>query len=668
MSEERKYKYQHHEPLHVVEPTYDHNGNPHWESMCTPADFKVRAQCLVPSHLPGLIIFVHGVNSEGEWYDAAEQALCDGLNERLDRVGGNDAMTPIVYKPDKNGPEGRRRASYEKGITPRSSPVIRFYWGYRAPDNEKLKYRIPLRNLQGDDLHDPAARPAPIMLGQATPPDTRPGPWYWGGGAFQNGCNALPLLWRNLGFKKWQWAGPIPISTQAINTEVDRQLDNAPPRSYYAHAANRLAKLVKRIRDTYPHDTVTVVSHSQGTMVALAAAAMEAPDTLMLMSSPYTLDEKFTDAMAIGNERSTEQARQKTLINIVNKVAANASRLRDAVAQGKQLYVGACTDSDGLICGWRPAETVHRRTDGSEIKERDNHGRTYVYFNPHDRVMGLRPLQSLGWQGVPSDDAGKKLLEAGAGKLFQRMLARNTPCGGAPNPQTPFGTLPDMAAAADQPSGKPYWDGNQKAAKIGPEVWKTPPANQTVDINAEEVPLPLRPEELANFDQNKETSTEKDGDYGKGWGQLDPEKDNAPVDENFRYYASIYQQQEYVYDPQLPPRGKNSAQGGYRLETESEMQARIKRYVQRPPDHSTLPMHQPFLQRVVAYDLPIGHCDAGYDLNFLMELRNDADWVQPGADTYWQSGTLELPPIPPEIDQETVQDEINARERQHGKH
>ena len=31
MSEERKYKYQHHEPLHVVEPTYDHNGNPRWD-------------------------------------------------------------------------------------------------------------------------------------------------------------------------------------------------------------------------------------------------------------------------------------------------------------------------------------------------------------------------------------------------------------------------------------------------------------------------------------------------------------------------------------------------------------------------------------------------------------------------------------------------------------
>lgn len=661
MNDERKYKYQHHEPLCVVEPTYDHNGNPRWESMCTPADFKVRALCLVPSHLPGLIIFVHGVNSEGEWYDFAEEALCNGLNERLGRTDDTckDKLKPISYDPaGKDGKPVARKAIYKDDITPRSSPVIRFYWGYRAPDDEKYKYRVPLRNLQGDDLNDPAA----------ARPDPRPGPWYWGGGAFQNGCNALPMLWRKWGFKKWQQIGPVPVSTQAVNTEVDRQLENAPPRHYYAHAANRLAKLIKRIRDNYPHDTVTVMSHSQGTMVSLAAAAIEAPDALFLMNSPYALDDKVTDTMGSGDVRSTERARQHTLVNIVNKVAANANRLRDAEAQGRQLYVGACTDSDGLICGWRPAETVHRRADGSEIKERDNHGRTYVYFNPHDRVMGLSPLQSLGWQGVPDDDKKRKVWEPCKGKLFQRMLARSTPCGGEPNPKTPFGTLPDMLPAVDKPAGKPYWDGNQRAARIGPEVWTKPKANQTVNINAEEVPQPLRPEELASFDQDKETPTETDGEFGKGWGQLDPDNNNLPRDENFRYYASIYQRQEYIYDPTLPPRGKHSGQGGYRLETQEEMQARIKRYVQRPTDHSTLPMHQPFLQRVVAYDLPIGHCDAGYDLNFLLQLRHDADWVQPGADDYWQNGTLEIPPIPPEIDQETVADESQAKAQQHGKY
>ncbi|MBB5366527.1 MULTISPECIES: hypothetical protein [unclassified Janthinobacterium] len=34
---------------------------------------------------PGIIIFVHGVNSDGEWYEQAEQGLCAGLNTRLKR-------------------------------------------------------------------------------------------------------------------------------------------------------------------------------------------------------------------------------------------------------------------------------------------------------------------------------------------------------------------------------------------------------------------------------------------------------------------------------------------------------------------------------------------------------------------------------------------------------
>src|SRR5471030_1400429 len=55
--------------------------------------------------LPGVVIFVHGVNSDGEWYKEAEQGLCDGLNDRLKRrdehmvhptpEGGQ--LTPATY-------------------------------------------------------------------------------------------------------------------------------------------------------------------------------------------------------------------------------------------------------------------------------------------------------------------------------------------------------------------------------------------------------------------------------------------------------------------------------------------------------------------------------------------------------------------------------------------
>ncbi|MDC4404583.1 alpha/beta fold hydrolase, partial [Acinetobacter baumannii] len=77
---------------------------------------------------------------------------------------------------------------------------------------------------------------------------------------------------------------------QVLNGERDRLLSDAPPRHNYAHAAGRLAKLIKTIRNQHPEDTVTVLSHSQGTMIALAAAAIEAPDALFVMNSPYALE------------------------------------------------------------------------------------------------------------------------------------------------------------------------------------------------------------------------------------------------------------------------------------------------------------------------------------------------------------------------------------------
>ncbi|MGN7982504.1 T6SS effector phospholipase Tle3 domain-containing protein, partial [Burkholderia sp. 22313] len=42
--------------------------------------------CIKQLPLPGIVIFVHGVNSEGEWFDAAEDGLCKGLNRRLGRL------------------------------------------------------------------------------------------------------------------------------------------------------------------------------------------------------------------------------------------------------------------------------------------------------------------------------------------------------------------------------------------------------------------------------------------------------------------------------------------------------------------------------------------------------------------------------------------------------
>lgn len=64
--------------------------------------------------------------------------------------------------------------------------------------------------------------------------------------------------------------------------------------------------------------------------------------------------------------------------------------------------------------------------------------------------------------------------------------------------------------------------------------------------------------------------------------------------------------------------------------------------------------------RVVAYDLPIGFCDSTGDAAFWRELRKEADWLS-GADAYCAKGILDVPPMPADVDRETVEDETDNR-------
>ncbi|WP_236872098.1 hypothetical protein [Burkholderia stabilis] len=122
--------YRHDTATRIVPMQRDHLGQPYWESYHTPSSFQVRAECRIPPHMPSVIIFVHGVNSTGEWYDAAEQALCDGLNDRLKRPEGAKlkANNYIAVDPDTKKPIPRQLDPDATG----NSPVIRFYWGYSA--------------------------------------------------------------------------------------------------------------------------------------------------------------------------------------------------------------------------------------------------------------------------------------------------------------------------------------------------------------------------------------------------------------------------------------------------------------------------------------------------------------------------------------------------------
>lgn len=412
------------EPTRILDTRIEDNGRPSWKSFASPKSVKVRGECPLPPHLPGIVIFVHGVNSTGEWYEIAEKNLCAGLNDRLGLNDTGFKLKENVYSCDGDSPDKGFRRLVQEG----RSPVIRFYWGYRSAEGEEGKYKIPLVNIRNEDYHQL------IVEGMPEEDVRKKGPFFWGGGPFQNGTTQLVSLWSKEGFKS-NVLGVFPV--QEFAPDLDRLLTDAPPREYYAHAAKRLADLVDLIRQDYPHDTVSIISHSQGTMIAMAATALakKAPDALFILNSPYVMEAKTTDSLTLpADEVSSDAARSQTLSAIVDKIAAQAGVLK--LEDYNALCVGKTDDKKR----WAPDVTLPPANGEERIPERDNHGRFYIYCNPHDRVMGASPLLSLGWQGLKNNPDGTPhpLLEQHKGHLYQRILARWLPCGDTPDPRTSF--------------------------------------------------------------------------------------------------------------------------------------------------------------------------------------------------------------------------------------
>lgn len=624
------------EPTRELECEFDDNGNPSWCSFPSHKNCQIRGGCDLPPHLPGIIILVHGVNSTGEWFSIAEDKLCEGLNKRLGLSGTDYKLVVNKYLSDDKINSEPLASRDLPEVDKDKSPVIRFYWGYSSAKGNEDKYDIPLANKKGIDYHQLKRQGMPHenILAQ--------GPFFWGGGPFQNGTNNLHSLWSEKGFNE----GPFFFKVQWLNEDKDRLLTNAPPRKYYAHAAKRLADLVDSIRNKYPKDTVTIISHSQGTMVAMAAVAIakNAPDALFVLNSPYALDHNDLNGASLpAKECISPEGRQSTLSAIVDKVASRKNHLSSLGYEG--LCVGQTADKKN----WRPDVTLAGES-GTSLAERDNHGRTYIYFSPHDRVMGSRPLRSIGWQGLPNDSQGQPhpLLKKHQGNLFQRMLARSTPCGEAPNPVTPFAKLPD---------GKPFWDDKGDKYQSSSFTYPDPPEWQTVFINAEKVPEPIKAIELTGFDGTR-VGAEHDDRQIDGWGEINPDK-KQKNDNTYDNYINLYPNQDIVTgfknlgtesEPRMVP--------VTRKETFEEKDLRLRTYVSQPTDHSTLPMRADFMSQVVAYDLPIGYCDATWDKAFMADLRRKADWVQ-GEDPYLFSGMPDKVPEPDLISRDTIIDEFN---------
>ena len=371
--------------------------------------------------LPGIVIFVHGVNSDGEWFHAGETGLCKGLNERLKRndehlnYAGVAAghLKEVSYLPDltEDGFLNPKKSS-QKFMADEAhfSPVIQFRWGYKANDEDLQAY--------GDG----------IFLNEKN---------YWGGGPFANGCSTLPDLWgAGLNDQLFLW-----LHAQHLNPTNDRMVYACPHRGYYIVAALRLAKLIGEIRKKQADVPVTIVCHSQGNMVSIAAAFLgdklpKVTDELgrtgncvannyVLCNPPYSLlDSNMTEGWTqLGHGRQKYEARVATLQNFFKimkeqaKVAQSDSDINQWIANEKHNFT---VESD--------RKAHHYGPDPSKT----NYGRVTLYFNPHDQVISASPVQGMGWRGMNQTEIDATTKEV-KGVFCQRVFAQGFLVGEDPN-------------------------------------------------------------------------------------------------------------------------------------------------------------------------------------------------------------------------------------------
>ncbi|UOB58103.1 DUF3274 domain-containing protein [Burkholderia pyrrocinia] len=427
-------------------------------------DKNNRLVCVKQLPLPGVVIFVHGVNSEGEWFEASEEGLCEGLNRRLGRLDdqmkyqGVDAgqLTPAKYTEGVT-PDGFLNPQLWAGTyvkpDPSFSPVIHFRWGYKATLEELKEY--------GDK----------IFLNEKD---------YWGGGPFTNGCSSLPDLWHGgLDDRAFGWT-----SVQGINP-TNRPLYRAPPRAYGVLAALRLARLIESIRKMQANVPITVVCHSQGNIVGLTGAffgdalpEVEDPwgrkgrcvaDAYVLANAPYSFaqgegQQKSSIFMDTWSQRGTKDdkgnrgrqtyaARTQTFGKFLSIIGARAA------------YEPSPDKVDEDMANDRVSPTSNKSYAAQDDRARhglngSTYGRVTSYCCPHDQVISAVTVQGIGWRGI-----GKHELDdiRVSGVLTQRVFASGFDVG----VQKPYRYWEDDWRHGEKGTTSGFWYPPSPPAKFG---------------------------------------------------------------------------------------------------------------------------------------------------------------------------------------------------------
>ncbi|MDO3509513.1 T6SS effector phospholipase Tle3 domain-containing protein [Ralstonia pseudosolanacearum] len=487
----------------------------------------------IPRDLPGIVIFIHGVNDPGAVYETVEAGLNQGINERLSRSDLNKGEYGGRYKAVKKLPKERRTRQeakvlydpemylYQRRETPgiTRSGFIPFYWGYRAASDEiakvndagivkstvadangNLMTRGQYQDKKGNRLDAHFAKP---------------------GGFFANATNNIPDMY-GAGFRA-DWAAR-KVTEHAAAGNYTYAADG-PERRYFILAAHRLASLIATIREIKPtavaeshglnpkHETITVIGHSQGTIITLLAQAIlvqqgkRCIDSFIMVDTPYSLYD--TDKCS-----QTARAKLKTLVDIVNEI----TKAPYTIPELAEMLVDHEKHGGRSGAGWSPKQGKRLDKSGKNwitFDERDNRGKVYLYFCPEDTVVGLKDVRGIGTFGVPDTvpgdvtDQNKKppampAMDALKGKrFFQRMWTRmeRDSHGDGKFKRVPVGTAPARVPVRTQ----------YERLKPGPEAGRSMggsaaaqaknallQANFTRDdmrfINGEELKPPCEPE------------------------------------------------------------------------------------------------------------------------------------------------------------------------------
>jgi len=296
------------------------------------------------------------------------------------------------------------------------------------------------------------------------------------GGFFVNATNNLPEMYGE-GFDAFK--------RHFANPHLDRTkfMGACPHRRYFVLAAERLAALVATIRSIYPSETITIMGHSQGTLITLLSQALlidrgaRCADCAIMVASPYSLIAEKTPA---GGDTL------RTLQRIVERMTKTPYALPplDDLAAGQPKSYGRAGPR------WSSGQGQRLGKSGSTVvfPERDNRGKVYLYFSPDDTTVGLADVSGIGTLGVPDlVDGGRPGMTRLAKIGFKQRMWTKRHRDGKP---VMVGDAP--AHHALRAKGEPRYAGGMSAANVATAVAMA--ENRQLLINGEALVPPHAPQ------------------------------------------------------------------------------------------------------------------------------------------------------------------------------